>query len=229
MKKAHINILIQDTNQFFAQGLTTLLQTEDLCKHTNVTLLTQHQRHLADLFIVTDDFSSFLNTCRTTTNTYTRRSILRIQDNHRYRTYSHRRYETGIIKRHDSINTVRQVIEAVVKKHNDSIICDAPRIRPTLTRKECQVMAALAQGLSANHIARLLGVHIKTVSHHKCSAMRKLGFSRNHELCLWLNNLDGLPHCLHDAEALPPYQKSHQGAPRGSISPHAPSATERSS
>ncbi|MDT3254051.1 LuxR C-terminal-related transcriptional regulator [Serratia sp. root2] len=206
MKKKHINVFIEDSDQYFTQGLTALLQVEDLCRHTTVTFLTQQNRYLADLIIVPDDPTSFFK-AYSTAMMNARRNVLLIQDNVRYKTVSQTLYRTGIIKRHDSINTVLQLLETAFKKHNDSATDDAQYRSPPLTFREGQILAAIAQGLQPNRIARQLGVHIKTVSSHKCAAMRKLGFSRNYELYLWLCNQNGLPQSLINAQSLRPFRK----------------------
>ncbi|MGN7975526.1 helix-turn-helix transcriptional regulator [Serratia sp. 22264] len=214
MKKNHVNIFIQDPNQYFAQGLSALLQIEELCRDTTVTFLTHQNRYLADLIIVTDDPSTFFK-AYSTAMMNARRNVLLIQDNPRYRAVSPL-YRASIIKRRDSINTVRQLIETAFKKHNDSTTDDALCRNPSLTFREGQILTAIAQGLQPNRIARQLGVHSKTVSSHKCAAMRKLGFSRNHELYLWLCNQNGLPQSLIEAQTLPPPRKSNanQATPR---------------
>ncbi|AKG69586.1 TPA: helix-turn-helix transcriptional regulator [Serratia fonticola] len=199
MKKNHVNIFIHDPNQYFAQGLSALLQIEELCKNTTVTFLTHQNRYLADLIIVTDDPSAFVKVYSATMMN-ARRNVLLIQDNFRYRTVSQTRYSAGIIRRHDSINTVLQLLDSTFKKHNDSTTDDALYRSPSLTFREGQILTAIAQGLQPKMIARQLGMHPKTVSTHKCAAMRKLGFSRNHELYLWLCNQNGLPQSLIDAQ-----------------------------
>lgn len=216
MKKKHINIFIQDPNQYFAQGLTALLQVEDLRRHTTVTFLTQQNRYLADLIIVPDDPTSFLK-AYSTAMMNARRNVLLIQDNFRYRAVSQTLYRAGIIKRRDSINTVQRLIETAFEKHNDSANDDALYRSPPLTFREGQILTAIAQGLQLNRIARQLGVHSKTVSAHKCAAMRKLGFSRNHELYLWLCNQNGLPQSLIEAQTLSPPRKriANQATPQG--------------
>ncbi|MCQ4107085.1 LuxR C-terminal-related transcriptional regulator [Erwinia persicina] len=192
MKKNHVNIFIQDPNQYFAQGLSALLQMEELSRGTTVTFLTHQNSYLADLIIVTDDPSAFFK-AYSTAMMNTRRNVLLIQDNLRYRAVSQTLCRAGIIKRRDNINTVRQLIETAFKKHNDSATDEALYKSPSLTFREGQILTAIAQGLQPKRIAMQLGVHIKTVSAHKCAAMRKLGFSRNHELYLWLCNQNGLP------------------------------------
>lgn len=215
MKKNHVNIFIQDPNQYFAQGLSALLQMEELSRDTTVTFLTHQNRYLADLIIVTDEPSTFFK-AYSTAMMNARRNVLLIQDNLRYRAVSQTLYRASIIKRRDSINTVRQLIETAFKKHNDSATADALCKNPPLTFREGQILTAIAQGLQPKRIAMQLGVHIKTVSAHKCAAMRKLGLSRSYELYLWLCNQNGLPQSLIEAQSLSPPRKSNanQATPR---------------
>ncbi len=46
---------------------------------------------------------------------------------------------------------------------------------PTLTKRECEVVSLLAEGGRNRELARALGISVKTVEHHRASAMRKLG------------------------------------------------------
>jgi DNA-binding NarL/FixJ family response regulator len=208
MKKKHINIFIQDSNQYFTQGLCALLQIEELRSDTTVTFLTHLNRYLADLIIVTDAPFAFFK-AYPTEMMKARRNVFLIQDNLQYRIVSQTLYRVSIIKRSDSINTVRQLIETAFKQYNDSANDDALCKSPSLTLREGQVLTAIAQGLQLNRIAKQLGVHIKTVSSHKRAAMRKLGFSRNYELYLWLCNQDGLPQNLIEALSLSPHRKNN--------------------
>lgn len=215
MKKNNINIFIQDTNQYFAQGLTALLQVDELCRHTTVTFLTHQNRYLADLIIVQDEPTSYFKVCPCILMN-ARRNILLIRGNYRYWTVSQTLSRINIIKRSDSINTVLQLIETAFKGHNERTIDDHLYKSPSLTFREGQVLSAIAQGLTPKRIGRQLDVHFKTVSIHKRAAMRKLGFSRNHELYLWLSNHNGLPQLLIEALSLSSSQKSNpnQAIPR---------------
>jgi len=51
-----------------------------------------------------------------------------------------------------------------------------------LTRRELQVLAALARGCSNNELAELLGISVKTVNAHRANIMRKLKASSYGEL-----------------------------------------------
>lgn len=55
-----------------------------------------------------------------------------------------------------------------------------------ITRREREVLQAIAAGLSPTQIARKLQISTKTVSAHKQASMRKLGFQRSHNLYHWL-------------------------------------------
>ncbi|WP_431223564.1 response regulator transcription factor [Serratia sp. L9] len=55
-----------------------------------------------------------------------------------------------------------------------------------ITRRELEVLKGIAVELSPMQIARQLNISRKTVSSHKYTAMRKLGFSRTHDLYHWL-------------------------------------------
>jgi DNA-binding NarL/FixJ family response regulator len=46
---------------------------------------------------------------------------------------------------------------------------------PSLTKRECEVVSLLAEGGRNRELARALGISVKTVEHHRASAMRKLG------------------------------------------------------
>lgn len=198
MKKNHVHVFIQDHDQYFALGLTAILQIGGLCRYT---FLTQKNWYLADLIIAPADPISFFKTYPTTLMK-TPRNVVLIQDKVRYRTVPQTLFCSDIIKRHDSINTVLQLLKAAYKKQKESTTADALYRSPALTFRERQVLIAIAQGLPPNRIARQLDIHVKTVSNHKCTAMRKLGFSRNHELYLWLINQDDLPQSLIDAQSL---------------------------
>jgi DNA-binding NarL/FixJ family response regulator len=46
---------------------------------------------------------------------------------------------------------------------------------PALTKRECEVISLLAEGGRNRELAKALGISVKTVEHHRASAMRKLG------------------------------------------------------
>lgn len=60
-----------------------------------------------------------------------------------------------------------------------------------LTKREFEVMDYLKQACSVAHLSVCMGISDRTISAHKQSVMRKLGFRRNVELYSWLRR-DGL-------------------------------------
>lgn len=60
-----------------------------------------------------------------------------------------------------------------------------------LTRREKEILSLISRGYSNNEISGQLSISNKTVSAHKCRAMRKLGIARKTELYHWLRK-DGL-------------------------------------
>ena len=54
--------------------------------------------------------------------------------------------------------------------------------RPVLSSRECEILAALARGLSSKHIAREMDVSVRTVEAHRQSIKRKLSLEGQAEL-----------------------------------------------
>ncbi|EPM1538075.1 helix-turn-helix transcriptional regulator [Serratia ureilytica] len=59
-------------------------------------------------------------------------------------------------------------------------------VNTNLTEREVEVMYCMARGIAQKQLSQRLHISIKTVSAHKRSVMRKLGFRRNAELYHWL-------------------------------------------
>ncbi|AGW12234.1 response regulator [Megalodesulfovibrio gigas] len=54
-----------------------------------------------------------------------------------------------------------------------------------LTNRERQVLQMVSQGLYTREIASMLGLSTKTVEHHRCRLMRKLGCRNSAEVVAW--------------------------------------------
>ncbi|CAI2021181.1 two component system sensor kinase SsrB [Serratia proteamaculans] len=180
----HIHILIQDTNQYFVLGLTALLQDNFMCGKINALFVTREHAHLADLLILSSEVSQFMWAYPATTASF-RQTVLVIQ-NPRQRALPHYLHTAGTIRRRDTKETVLQLIEEVWRQSPPSSLKEILNKPLTLTSREYQILSLISQGLSQSLIAWQLKLQSKTVSSHKCSAMRKLGFSHNHDLYHWL-------------------------------------------
>ncbi len=73
---------------------------------------------------------------------------------------------------------------AAILEDNKALLHSARSTR--LTPREIEVMQYFHEGLGPGDIASALGIHMKTVSAHKCNVMNKLGFSKTSELWKWL-------------------------------------------
>ncbi|MNI91281.1 Transcriptional activator protein BglJ [compost metagenome] len=58
-----------------------------------------------------------------------------------------------------------------------------------ITRSETEVLRHLFNGMDLREIAQAKQLSIKTISAHKCNAMRKLGVKTDSELFLMLKNM----------------------------------------
>ncbi|CAI1017540.1 two component system sensor kinase SsrB [Serratia proteamaculans] len=95
--------------------------------------------------------------------------------------------KSGMLYRHQSIDTVKRLLEEAVSVQQIKPPCsELEGTTQHLTLRESEVLRYLRQGKSQLETANVMSLKGKTVSTHKRSAMRKLNFKRNHELYHWL-------------------------------------------
>lgn len=100
--------------------------------------------------------------------------------------------QAGVIQHDFSIAAALQVITCGLERRRGQRVDQPVPMRRcactqhALTLREKQVMMFLRQELSLSEIGSRLTISIKTVSNHKMSVMRKMGFRRNMELYRWL-------------------------------------------
>jgi two-component system capsular synthesis response regulator RcsB len=107
-------------------------------------------------------------------------------------------YTISVIARGESLTDTEAFFrQAFDKKRvlSPKICCDLARINEAhqcvtakLTRSEIDVLRHLFNGMDLQQIARMKQLSIKTISAHKCNAMRKLDVRTDSELFLQLNN-----------------------------------------
>lgn len=71
-----------------------------------------------------------------------------------------------------SPNALEGVLDPYLGRRQPRNEMGAPQ---SLTRRECEVVSLLAEGGRNRELASTLGISVKTVEHHRASAMRKLG------------------------------------------------------
>lgn len=182
MRKSIIRITILDTDNYFIQGVITLLQQHFSHSATTIKCLPYSKISQAKLIIVSEQLRPLL-ACH---HAFSQQSLVVIQDQAWQRIYHtgnslplHRNIAIRSFLHHiDNIfNTIRKNPQKV----------SPPRVK-TLSHRELQILSAIDKGLSQKQTSEKLGLHIKTISAHKRSAMKKLGMQRNHELYNWLRH-----------------------------------------
>lgn len=95
----------------------------------------------------------------------------------------------GTLYRTDSVDTIlAKLVQAIQMREQfchtpgGGRACEARR----LTLQERRVMRLIGYGMTLGEVARILDIHPKTVSAHKCTVMRKLGLRRKVHLFHWL-------------------------------------------
>ncbi len=99
--------------------------------------------------------------------------------------------ESGVIRHDMPVSSVLQVVIAGLARQRSWPLdspghkraCACQRI---LTLREQEIMRCMKWELGVTQIAHMLDISVKTVSNHKMSVMRKMGFRRNAELYGWL-------------------------------------------
>jgi DNA-binding CsgD family transcriptional regulator len=82
--------------------------------------------------------------------------------------------------------SLMQVIDQALAQRPAAVGVNCTGCETLLTPREREVVMMLGRGLSNTQVADLLYINIKTVSGHKRTAMRKLGFRRTQELQQWV-------------------------------------------
>ncbi|BEN80902.1 helix-turn-helix transcriptional regulator [Serratia marcescens] len=170
-----INIVIDDENRYFAEGLR--LSIEKYAKKNNKTVcfLPPGVVEPPDMVLASSRRrAQRWGRCAPQVITVKERPILKVKDVARvlYRTDDQ-------IKLFELLNEALSGSVSVLTK------------RQPLTQRERQVVNYLRCGFDQSQTARLLGVSVKTVHSHKRSVMSKLMLNRNHEFIYWLLSEEG--------------------------------------
>lgn len=107
-------------------------------------------------------------------------------------------FNISVIARGESLSDTEDFFKQAFEQKrvlSPKICCDLARIHEThqsltakLTRSEIEVIRHLFNGMDLQQIAQMKKLSIKTISAHKCNAMRKLNIRTDSELFLQLNN-----------------------------------------
>ncbi|RZF11025.1 hypothetical protein B7L32_22990 [Serratia marcescens] len=182
--RSKIMVEIKDTNQYYVQGLSSILQ-----EILPAILKSVRQAEDPKVVLISDDMSILNHYCLKDDDTpvfYF--SLIDKRSRVIHKSCSH---ECGVIYKQDTIEEVVDKVKRVIlsfykdpsefkrKFHNDCYL-------KSITSQEARILNCIKNGFSPKEIADILKISIKTVSTHKQKVMGKLSFSRNMDLVDWL-------------------------------------------
>ncbi|WP_447873181.1 response regulator transcription factor [Serratia fonticola] len=181
------SVAISTDNSYLSLGvkyvLSTYFNTNTIVR--NVESHTQNHTHIMILFLQKYD-SPFI--CHSISNDESGDPLFIISEGAVLRRPCERMI--GSISSHMRVDEVKalitrgfQLLENRVS-HDTGKCIHCTSIR--LTKRELEVMEYLKQACSVAHLSVCMGISDRTISAHKQSVMRKLGFRRNVELYSWL-------------------------------------------
>lgn len=197
--KHTVTILIIDQNRYFSEGLRHALIQYFRDRKINVDITctgNEVQKISADIIFMAKDLG------RQPWHSYkylqpSRKYLFLIKERHQTQPGNSRLFKknSGIIIHKLSLESILNLFGLAMFKYEkyQSILDGGGGALepPVLTHRECEIMQCLRFGMSNEAIGRQLNISAKTVSSHKCAAMRKLNFTNHIELNYWLLN-DGL-------------------------------------
>lgn len=98
-------------------------------------------------------------------------------------------YVDEVIFKHEGTEKLIALITNCKNKKMESNMTKIKKTNNSLTKMENKVLNALANGITNVELSKLLSVSQKTISVHKCNAMKKLGISDVFGLVSYFNNL----------------------------------------
>ncbi|AGP46860.1 response regulator transcription factor [Serratia plymuthica] len=183
--KAHLNIVILDANRFFAMGLEVLLTQHFMQQGYPPAFFSDSYDENADLVFQSHSLPSHTLFCRPDPRQLQFRIAIQESPIPRLR-LPVCFHEQSTISRRIGVQALLAEVDRLLASSASLPLCkNCPRCAFTLTARERQVLMALSWELTPQQIAKSLQLSIKTVSAHKCTAMEKLGFTRNSELYHW--------------------------------------------
>lgn len=184
--RTHLNIVILDSNRYFAMGMEALLEPYLRQRGYPLVFFSDRYDEDADLVFKSHSLSSIAPRCRTDSPLSQHR--IAIPESpllcHRLPVCCR---EQSAISRRIGVEALLAEVERLLASPKPSLEAqNCPRCTSVLTMRERQVLQAFCGELTPRQVAKALQLSIKTVSAHKCGAMVKLGFTRNSELYHWL-------------------------------------------
>lgn len=181
--KRQITIALHDSNLFFLQGMQYIFKMYFHHKGIPVVFTLKNETQGADLVVTSS------STWRPYESIQHKMTIRRINC---FGEYSyHQRAISQCEKPESVILLLDELFNTSVNELSlKNTVNDDVGIR--ITRREKEILREIITELPVIRIAKKLQISVKTVSTHKLSVMRKLGFRNSQELYIWLLKLKNL-------------------------------------
>lgn len=192
-----MTIALSDKNTFFIQGLQDVLVQHFNSCGVLVRIVDIEQANEADLvfrYFSPGNLSCFCQYALPSAGRKPLYFALRQPDKRHSAAASARCVlESGVIHHDMPVSAVLQVVIAGLERQRLWPLDNRSHKRPCacqriLTLREQEIMRCMKWELGVTQIAHMLEISVKTVSNHKMSVMRKMGFRRNAELYGWLRS-----------------------------------------
>lgn len=204
------NVALMDSHPLTLYGLSTLIKSIDQMCNISIQELSLNRMLdalmyqdvdilITDLLSTAENLQEGINTLLIINSRFPNMNIVvytSCHDSHELRNLLNH-YNISIIARAESlVNTKDFLKQAFENKRvlSPKICSDLARINESdtkgtsiLTRSEMDVLKNLFNGMDLQQIAQMKKLSIKTISAHKCNAMRKLGVRTDSELFLQFN------------------------------------------
>lgn len=187
---ATVSVLIMDRNEYFMTGLRYMISDFLHSKNIEVQFIARPVPGLSvDIVFQAIGNGMPVDVCRSLKPGVPPPLLFLIQDLRDARLLHQNQtvQQSGTLYRHQPIDSVKSMLEkAISVRRSQPPKAKLDAFIQFLTLRESEVLRYLRQGKSHEETANVMSLHVKTISSHKRSAMRKLNFKRNQELFQWL-------------------------------------------
>lgn len=187
-----LKILIVDPDRFFVAGLQQIIKEHFDAKGISVVFMSQQLSYpIADLIFWAPGYPTTVMPIGLLAGRIHTSQLIMIMS--QQSTHLVKNYLPWILYRHQDQSTLLSLIDRVLiskaiskNKKNADKRHDSPLT--SLSPRQREVIRQVSKGMCPREIADDLKIHVKTVSHHKRTAMGKLQLSRTTDLYHWLLN-----------------------------------------
>jgi len=190
--KPHIVIAIQDTNRFYALGMQHILQVYFQVKGCTLCFVPLSSKTTIDLMV----WAKSSNGPMLANRLWEQKvdglfGTIVIRENAIEDIKPGKPEHNGlcVLGRWERVEAVVHLLEQMFDRacfQHFQAVKERACFSLKLTARERDILQGISRELTPSQIANKLSLSVKTVSTHKLTAMRKLGFKRNCELYYWL-------------------------------------------